>query len=118
MFTLLAAVASAHQDPPVSEAVDPAGSIGDEARRPGLGLPVVDAGRLPVARDLASVVALTPGAQRPGRGLVLGSGARDEIEWRLDGLLVSDPVTGGFGPRRAGPRLAGVHGLPGPAPGR
>jgi hypothetical protein len=114
VLTLLAAVASAHQDPPPVETVDLSSSVLDGAARPGLGLSVEVRG-LPVARDVASVAALAPGAQRPGRGLVLGSGARDEIEWRLDGLLVSDPVTGGFGPRRAGPRLPAVRGLPGPA---
>ncbi len=70
--------------------------------------------RLPLARNVSAWVDLTAGVRDSAR-LGLVGGAPDEIDWRLDGISVTDPVTGGLRPQRFGPTAPAVRGLPGPA---
>lgn len=58
---------------------------------------------LPLGRDAGQWVALAPGVLRCGAGFCIASGAANENTWLLDGTNVTDPVTGGQRPQRAGP---------------
>ena len=125
MLTLPLLVFSAHADAPLDPPVTaPPGPLAAEwscaypvaypppvATGPGtLDRVVLD--RLPGVRSVPAAVALAPGVVWRGGALHAGGASASELEWRIDGLNVSDPVTGGRTPRRAGPTLPAVRGLP------
>ncbi|MCB9685437.1 MAG: hypothetical protein H6735_10390 [Alphaproteobacteria bacterium] len=58
---------------------------------------------LPLGRDPGQWVVLAAGVQRCGSGFCIAGGATNENTWLLDGLNLTDPVTGGQRPERAGP---------------
>lgn len=66
--------------------------------------------RLPIGRSLDQVLALTPGVTTGPGGVQVAGSAPDEVRWFVDGVDLTDPVTGGLGWVPAGPvPVLGAH---------
>jgi hypothetical protein len=74
--------------------------------------------KLPGPRTPETFLLLTPGVVPTRNGLSVAGAPLAEVEWRIDGVLVSDPVTGGWTPELAGPVAIDPRQLPGLPPPR